>query len=130
MGTTFDPFLNGSYLAQPITAQNFCPQLSCKVSTGASSASTTFSNLTGMGRQTFKISNKGTAGAYIGWGASSLGTVTAVASTSTPTANCDYIAPGAILTQDFQIAGAVVNTIAYIQDTATTVLEISTGSGQ
>lgn len=119
---------NQSFLAQSINSQNFCPQQSAKITTGAGSTSVTFPTTTGAIRQTFKITNHGANGAYLGWGRT---TATAVASTGTPTANCDYIAAGAILTQDFQItAGGAVDTIAAIQDTASTVLEVSIGFGQ
>lgn len=119
---------NSSLLAVPTAIQNFTPQLSAKLAVTGTSASITFSPVTGMARQTFKITNKGTSGAYLAWGNAS---ATAVASTSTPAANCDYIAAGAILTQDFQLSsGAIVNTIAAIQDTGATTLEISIGFGQ
>ena len=112
---------------------NFCPKASCILTPGASSTFVTFPStyITGTGSQTFKITNKGTShGAYIGWGSSAVGTVTASASTAVPAANCDYVAAGAILTQDFQASGGIVNTIAAIQDGGTTDLEISIGFGQ
>lgn len=119
---------NGSLLATPISAQNFCPQFSAKLTTSGTSSSITFSTLTGTIRQTFKITNKGTTnGAYLGWG---VGSATAVASSSTPTAYCDYIGPGETLTQDFQISTGIVDTIAAIQDGGATTLEISIGGGQ
>lgn len=127
MATTFDPRVNASYLATQTQMQNFCPQLSAKLTTSGTSGSITFTPLTGALRSTFKITNKSTNGAYIAWGA---GSATAVASTGTPAAMCDYVAAGAILTQDFQIIGGVVDTIAAIQDTGATTLEISYGSGQ
>lgn len=119
--------LNTSYLAQQVRMDNFTPVLSVKLTTGASSASITFTPLIGTNKTTFKITNKGTAGAYLGWG---VGSATAVASSGAPTANCDYIAAGAILTQDFQSINGAVNTIAAIQDAATTTLEITMGFGQ
>lgn len=119
---------NASLIAQPVTTQNFTPQLSAVLAVAGTSASVTFSPITGTTRQTFKITNKGTKGAYLAWGA---GSATAVASTSTPGANCDYIAAGAILTQDFQLASGVpVDTIAAIQDGGVTTLEVSIGFGQ
>lgn len=121
------PMTGQSLLAQQILDQNFCPQLSAKLAVAGTSASVTFTPLTGTIRQTFKITNKGTSGAYIAWGK---GTATAVASTGTPAANCDYVAAGAILTQDFQISTGPVDTIAAIQDTGATTLEISIGFGQ
>jgi hypothetical protein len=116
-----------SRLAQRIVTMNFTPQLSAILAVGSSSSSVTFAPLTGSQSQTFKITNKGSHGAYLGWGQ---GSATAVASSSTPAANCDYIASGAILTQDFQAAGAIVDTIAAIQDGGGTNLEISLGFGQ
>lgn len=119
-----------SLLAIPIQSQNFSPQQSAKLSVGATSTFVTFTPLTGTLRSTFKITNTGTAGAYIGWGMATNGTVTAVASGTSPAVNCDYVAAGAILTQDFQISNGIVDTIAAIESTGTTVLEISYGSGQ
>lgn len=124
---TINNRLNGSLLAVPMLAQNFCPQLSAKLTVTGSSTSITFTPLTGTQRQTFKITNKGQNGAYLGWG---VGTATAVASSGTPAANCDYIAAGAILTQDFQVSTGIMDTIAAIQDTAGTTLEITLGYGQ
>lgn len=122
------PYTSQSLLAQQILDQNFCPQLSVQLAVSGTSASVTFTPITGTIRQTFKITNKGTHGAYLGWGS---GSATAVASTGTPAAQCDYIAAGAILTQDFQIGtGGPVDTIAAIQDTGSTTLEISIGFGQ
>lgn len=119
---------NGSAIAVPINPQNFCAQKSAQLTTSGSSTSITFTGVTGTIRQTFKITNKGSAsGAYLGWGS---GSATAVASSGTPTANCDYIGPGETLIQDFQVSTGIVNTIAAIQDTAATTLEISIGSGQ
>lgn len=125
------PFGNKSLLAQQVLDENFCPQLSAKITTSGTSQSVTFP-VTGIIRTTFKITNKGTKGAYIGWGKT---TATAVVSSGTPTASCDYIGAGAILTQDFQFSTGVVDTIAAIegsdtQDNAPTILEISVGFGQ
>lgn len=117
---------NQSLLAQPMLSQNFVPKLSAELTVSGTSSSITFSPLTGTIRQTFKLTNKGTSGAYIGWGT---GSATAVASSATPAANCDYIAAGAILTQDFQ-GVSIIDTIAAIQDTGATTLEISIGFGQ
>lgn len=121
------PYINQSPLAQQILTQNFCPQLSAVLAVAGTSASITFSPITGTIRQTFKITNKGTHGAYLAWGK---GIATAVVSSGTPSAMCDYVAAGAILTQDFQLASGIVDTIAAIQDTGTTTLEISIGFGQ
>lgn len=124
---TINNRLNGSLLSQPITVINFTPKLSANLTTAVGSASITFSNVTGTLRQTFCITNKGANGAYLGWGYT---TATAVISTGIPTANCQYIAAGAILTLDFQLSTSIVDTIAAIQDTGSTVLEISIGYGQ
>lgn len=119
--------LNQSPLAQQTLAQNFVPQLSAVLAVTGTSASVTFAPLTGTLRTTFKITNKGASGAYLGWGS---GSATAVVSTGTPAANCDYIGKGAILTQDFQSASGIVDTIAAIGDSGSTSLEISIGFGQ
>lgn len=119
---------NGSALAVPINPQNFCPQLSAKITTSGSSGSITFSPVTGTLRQTFCVTNSGTNGAYLGWG---VGSATAVASSGTPTANRHFIAAGQTQVLDFQSSSGVVNTIAAIQDSGgATTLEISIGSGQ
>lgn len=127
MATTFNPWANQSYLAQQVLIQNFVPKLSAKLAVTGTSASITFTPLTGVTRTTFKLTNKGSSGAYIAWGVT---TATAVASTSTPAVSCDYIASGAILVQDFQSVDGIVDTIAAIQDTGATTLEISIGFAQ
>jgi hypothetical protein len=122
--TTFVP---QSLLATQTLMQNFCPQLSASLAVSGTSNSVTFAPLTGNIRQTFKITNKGSHGAYLAWGS---GSATAVASSSTPAAQCDYIAAGAILTQDFQVSAGICDTIAAIQDSGSTTLEITVGFGQ
>lgn len=124
---TFNPFVNGSLLSQPMTVNNFCPQYSAKITTSGTSTSVTFPSVTGTLSQTFKITNTGSNGAYLGWGS---GSATAVASSGTPAAHCDYIGGGEVLTQNFQISEGVVDTIAAIQNTGATTLEISIGFGQ
>lgn len=124
---SINPHINGSMLALPINIINFIPKLSANLSVTGSSASVTFTPIPGSQSQTFKITNKGSHGAYIGWGA---GSATAVTSTGTPTANCDYVAAGAIITQNYQVSTGIVDTIAAIQDGGTTTLEISLGYGQ
>lgn len=126
--------LNLSRLSQQVRMDNFTPQLSNKLTTSGTSASVTFSPLTGTIRTTFEITNKGTKGAYLGWG---VGSATAVATTGSGNgiANALYIAAGAILTRDFQSANGVVDTIAAIQgadseDSGSTILEITIGFGQ
>ncbi len=117
---------NFSLLAAPTRVNNFCPQLSAKLTTSGTSGSITFSPVTGLNVQTFKIANKGTEGAYIAWGA---GSATAVASSGTPAAQCDYIQKGQTIIQDFQLSTGVVDTIAAIQDGGATTLEITIGFG-
>ncbi len=124
---SINPNVNGSLLSQSTTAINFVPLFSASLAVTGTSASVTFPTLTGTQRQTFKITNKGSNGAYLGWGKT---TATAVASTSTPAAQCDYIGAGAILTQDFTISTGIVDTIAAKQDGGSTTLEISIGYGQ
>lgn len=118
---------NSSLLSQQVRDDNFTPQYSAKLSVSGTSSSVTFPTTTGTLSNTFKITNKGSTGAYIGWGS---GTATAVASSGTPAAHCDYIAPGAIITQNFQISTGICDTIAAIQETTSTTLEISIGFGQ
>jgi len=124
--------LNQSLLSMQTRMDNFCPQLSAKLTTSGTSSSVTFPTITGTIRTTFKITNKGDKGAYLGWGN---GSATAVAASGTPAALCDYVAAGAIFTQDFQLASGPVDTIAAIQgsdtaDNGPTILEISIGFGQ
>lgn len=129
---------NRSALAMPIITNNFVPVQSAKLTvsnSGASgSESITFTVVPGTGHVTFKITNSGTKGAYIATGKT---TATAVASTSTPTpaagtpetvATCDYIAPGAIITQDYATLTDTIAAICAASDTTT--LEISCGFGQ
>ena len=110
---------------------NFCAQNSAKITTSGTSQSIVFPAVgnTLKGRQTFKITNTGSYGAYLAFGH---GSATAVASGATPAPNCDYIAHGAILTQDALTAnGTPADTIAVIQESGgTTTLEISIGFGQ
>lgn len=124
---------NPSYLSTKTRMDNFAPGLAAKITTGSSSTSVTFSPLTGSQTTTFKITNKGPKGAYLAFG---VGTATAVASSGTPAAACDYIGAGAILTQDYPNAGnGPIDTIAAIQgsdteDNGATLLEITYGYGQ
>lgn len=127
MATDFNPWKNQSYLSQQVRMDNFVPQLSASLAAGATSASVTFTPLTGVIRITYMIANKGTTGAYIAWGK---GSATAVASSGTPAANCQYIGAGNVLTLDFQASTGPVDTIAAIRETSDTTLEISLGYGQ
>lgn len=122
----------GSQFSQPVTANNFTPSQSAKLAVTTSSASVTFTIVPGgANRSTFKITNSGSNGCYLSTGVAS---ATAVASSSTPTptsgtatSTCDYIAAGAILTQDYPPG---TDTIAAITASSTTTLEISIGYGQ
>lgn len=127
-----------SQLSQPMQPNNFTPVQAAKLTVsnaGASgSQSVTFTVTPGTGRVTYKITNSGTKGCYVATGQT---TATAVVSTATPTpvaatpatvATCDYIAPGAILNQDY---APLTDTIAAIcAATDTTTLEVSVGFGQ
>ena len=135
MTITSPPFQ--SMLTQPVQTNNFIAVQSAQrtvSNAGASgSQSITFTDLPGTQRITAKITNTGVKGCYL---ASGKTTATAVVSSSTPqpasgtgvVANCDYIAAGAILNQDY-IQGT--DTFAAICAGAdTTTLEISVGYGQ
>lgn len=124
---TLPTYQNTSFLAQQVNPQNFCVQFSASLAVSGTSASVTFPVTSGTLRQTFQITNRGSHGAYLGWGT---GSATAVVSSGTPTAHCHYIGAGCILVLDFQLSTGIVNTIAAIQDTGSTTLEISIGSGQ
>lgn len=124
---TINNRLSGSLLSAPTTIVNFTPQLSAVLTTSGVSGYIAFPVATGTQRQTFCIANKGSYGAYLGWGST---TATAVVSSGTPTAHCHYIPAGAVLTLDFQMSTNIVNAIAAIQDSAATTLEISLGYGQ
>lgn len=122
-----------SALAQPVTTNNFIAVQSAQLAVTAASASVTFTCLPGGLRRTLKISNSGSTGCYLSSGS---GAATAVVSSATPTpttganivATCDYIAAGAIVTQDY-VQGT--DTIAAIcAGSGSTTLEISTGFGQ
>jgi hypothetical protein len=117
----------------PQQISNFIALQSAKLSVTNSSASITFTAIQPGIKLQAKITNSGTKGAYLASGA---GSATAVASSGTPApasgtpivANCDYIAAGSILTQDF-IPGT--DTLAAIcAGSDSTTLEISIGLGQ
>ena len=123
-----------SSLTQAVTANNFIAIQSSQLAVTNTSASVTFTAVPGTLRVTMKITNTGTKGCYI---ASGKTTATAVASqnatplpaSGTPiVSNCDYVAAGSILTQDY-IQGT--DTIAAITaGSDTTTLEVSIGYGQ
>lgn len=122
-----------SLLAIPVISKSFLATQSALLPVSAVSASVTFTNVPGTIRVTAKITNSGTKGCYL---ASGKATATAVVSTATPQpaagdlliSNCDYIAAGAIYTQDYP---AGTNTFASIcAGSDSTTLEISVGWGQ
>lgn len=122
-----------SQLSQPFQANNFIAVQSVQLAVTGTTASKTFTDIPGTLRITAKITNAGTKGCYL---ASGRTTATAVVSSGTPTptnsanavATCDFIAAGAILTQDY-VPGT--DTFAAICGGAdTTTLEISIGYGQ
>ncbi len=126
------PTLQSSF-TQPVSANNFIALQSVQMSVTSTTSSKTFTALPGTLRVTMKITNSGTKGCYI---ASGKTTATAVVSSGTPApasgnpivANCDYVAAGSILTQDY-IQGT--DTLAAITSGSdTTTLEISIGFGQ
>ena len=122
-----------SYLAVPTSIQNFRPLVSALLAVGTTSTSITVgaASLVGSTCSTFKITNKGSNGAYLGWGNSNAGSTTvAITSSSTFVPFCDYIAKGAILTQDFQSVNGIVDTLAAIGDGGATTLEVTYGYGQ
>lgn len=112
-----------SYLTQPVVIANFSALQSGLLAVSGTSGSITFSAIEGTTRVTAKITNKGSNGAYVTAG---VGAQTAVASSSTPAANCDYIAAGTIQIQDYPPG---TNVFAAIQDVGATNLEISVGYG-
>lgn len=124
-----------SALTQPVSANNFVAVQSVKLPVTTTSTPVTFTAIPGTLRVTMKITNSGATGCYISSGASSVATPVAVASTTSPqpaagtpiVSNCDYVAAGSILTQDY-IQGT--DTIAAICGTGSTTLEISIGYGQ
>lgn len=128
-----------SQLSQQINANNFIALQSMKRSVTAVAASATFTLSPGTQRVTFKITNTGTKGVYI-CGSNSLssgGIVAAVpsqdgvplpASGTNVVSNCDYVAAGAILQQDFVQGTDTISAICAGADTST--LEISIGQGQ
>ena len=134
MAFTFPSFR--SLFSQPVTANNFTALQSAVLSVsnaGASgSLSKSFPDFAVLnGRITAKITNTGSKGCYLASGGAS---ATAVVATGTPqpvtgsVSNCDYIAAGAILTQDY-IPGTYTFA-AICAGTDTTDLQISLGNGQ
>lgn len=123
-----------SQLTQPVTANNFIAIQSSQLDVTNASASVTFTAVPGTLRVTMKITNTGTTGCYIASGNGSATAIPSVNQTPLPAAgnpivsNCDYVAAGSILTQDY-IQGT--NTIAAIcSGSGSTTLELSIGYGQ
>ncbi len=128
-----------SLLSVPMQTNNFTPVQSAQLvvsNAGATgSASVTFTVIPGTGRVTYKITNSGEKGAYVASGSGSATAIASVAGSPRPAAaspptvaNCDYIAPGAIITQDYAPGTDTIAAICAGSDTTT--LEISIGYGQ
>lgn len=140
-GTVNAPPPRPSQLSQRNTADNFLALQSCQILANPTASSITFTNLPGNQPVTLKVFNAGAAGkhAYICGSNSAVSVVSAIASTTNPSAgqvgaggfyvsNCDCIPAGAILTQDY-IAGT--NTWSVIcASGVSAVLELSIGYGQ
>ena len=122
-----------SSLSQPVTTNNFMPLQSSQLDVTSTSSSVTFTALPGTLRRTLKITNTGTTGCYVATGIGSATAIPSVNATPLPasgnpiTANCDFIAAGAIITQDYQQG---TDTVAAITATGSTTLEITIGVGQ
>ncbi len=107
-----------------VTSTNFSPISSVQLAVGAASASVSFPTLPTLIGATYMITNTGSAGAYIVVGIDS---AVAAATTSTPsTTNVVYISAGSTQILDYP---PNYNTVAAIQATAATTLEISLGKG-
>ncbi len=123
-----------SLLSVPIQANNFVAIQSVKLAVTQTSSYVTFTDWPGTLRVTAKITNSGSNGCYLASGVNS--TTLAVVSSSVPlplsgagaVSNCDYIAAGSILTQDY-IQGTLTFA-AICSGSNTTTLEISAGYGQ
>ncbi len=138
-GTTNAPPPRPSQLSQRHTADNFLALQSCQILANPTASAITFTNLPGNQPVTLKAFNAGASGkhAYICGSNSAISVVSAVASTTDPTAatigqyyvsNCDCIPAGAILTQDY-ISGT--NTFSVICASGiSAVIELSLGYGQ
>lgn len=122
-----------SQLSIPIQANNFVPVQSAHLAVTATSGSIVFTLVPGTLRITAKITNRGSKGAYV---AAGIGAATAAVSSATPTptsgssvvSTCDYVAAGAIITQDYPQG---YNTFAAIcAGSDSTDLEITVGYGQ
>lgn len=132
MAFTFPTYV--SKLSQPVITNNFTPCQSAQRTVSTSSSSVTFTAVQGaQTRMTYKITNTGTVGCYVSV-SNSAAIVPAVLISSTPTpasgtaiSTCDYVAAGAIITQDYP---PLYDTVSAIVATGSTTLEISIGYGQ
>lgn len=139
--TTNAPPPRPSQLSQRHTADNFLALQSCQILANPTASSITFTNLPGNQPVTLKMFNAGSSGnkAYICGSSSAVSVVSAVASTTNPSAaqvgaggyyvsNCDCIPAGAILTQDY-ISGT--DTWSVICPSGiSAIIELSLGFGQ
>lgn len=137
--TTNAPPPRPSQLSQRHTADNFLALQSCFITANPVASAITFTNLPGGQPVTLKMFNSGSSGnkAYICGSNSAISVVSAIASTTNPSAgqvgqfyvsNCDCIPAGAILTQDY-IAGT--DTFSVVCPSGiSAVLELSLGYGQ
>lgn len=140
-GTVNAPPPRPSQLSQRHTADNFLALQSCNIVANPTASSITFTNLPGNQPVTYKIFNAGASGktAYVCGSNSAVSVVSAVASTTNPSAspvgvgqfyvsNCDACPAGAILTQDYIGGTDTLSVVCSSGNSA--VLEISLGYGQ
>lgn len=139
--TTNAPPPRPSQLSQRHTADNFLALQSCQILANPTASAITFTNLPGNQPVTFKIFNAGSSGkhAYICGSSSAVSVISAVASTTNPSAsqvgpgqyyvsNCDCVPAGAILNQDFITSTDTISVVCASGNSA--VIEISLGYGQ
>lgn len=130
-----------SQLSQRHTADNFVALQSCNIQATSTPSAITFTNLPGNQPVTFKIFNAGASGkhAYICGSVSAISVVSAIASTTNPSAspvgsggfyvsNCDCVPAGSILNQDFILGTDTISAVCASGISA--ILEISLGYGQ
>ncbi len=140
-GTVNAPPPRPSQLSQRHTADNFLAIQSCNILASPTASFITFTNLSGNQPITLKMFNAGASGkhAYICGSSSAISVISAVASTTNPTAaavnaggyfvsNCDCIPAGAILTQDYILGTDSFSVIC--ASGISTILELSIGYGQ
>lgn len=130
-----------SQLSQRHTADNFIALQSCQILASPTASAITFTNLPGNQPVTYKLFNAGASGkhAYVCGSNSAVSVISAVASTTNPTAaqvgpgqfyvsNCDCAPAGAILTQDYIAGTDTISVVCASGNSA--VIEISLGVGQ